>query len=484
MAPRTPAQKAAYAAAARKRYAENRDDERLRKFIARIKKSESYRPQLATLESLGIDLETVNEIRSEAGFGPISNTTIRGRGPVESRLYRDAIRDKKVSSSRVIASVIPEIRLPANTGPERTVVTHESAGDPMTTLVDIDYLFHCIRKKVTSVKKLKDARNNMERVLSLMGYSGKGSIIPFVNRFDELKKTVEQLKQKNGGEYADASRLEFIYPFSTGLQRGFCTAYVAQLKPEVATKISAWFDVISGKNKGDREIRLANALLPDWDTEVRPVLKMYMEDPATPVDMKAIVALYTQMGGVLRPGTGTDLVISNDVAAAKADKERNYIVFAGDRVTAVLNDHKMGVSRGREQLRRGSSIILETGPGERKWGDVDPAKIGAWLREAAKGKLKLFPLAATRLKLNALLKKLFPAFVFGKGENKSGLNILRKSYETAVYAAGDIDKIARSSYVLAHSVSTALTMYAKDARGGKGGADKLEAALKKVGVAG
>jgi putative IMPACT (imprinted ancient) family translation regulator len=38
MAPRTPAQKASYAAAARKRYAENRDDERLRKFIARIKK--------------------------------------------------------------------------------------------------------------------------------------------------------------------------------------------------------------------------------------------------------------------------------------------------------------------------------------------------------------------------------------------------------------------------------------------------------------
>lgn len=478
---RTDSQRAARAAAARAKYHENRDDERLRKFIARVKANASYRPQLRTLESLGIDLVTVNQLRNDFGHPPIEAGAVRGRGLAEARLLRDEIRKKAVDADRVRASVVPSIKITKD-GPARVRIEHQHGEDPMKTVVDIPYYFSCLGKKILSSRKLNEIRNSMTRVLEELGYPGKGSIIPYVNDFERLKGVIMKMKTKAGGEYAPSSRLSLLHPFSSGLQRDFCKAYAMQLDPDTARAISSLYDVLDAQIKRSRRERQDS--FPDWMTEARPILKDGITNPEYPLEIRILLAASTQLGGVLRPGTAMDLELTHDMAVARAGTESNWLVLEpNNRTSLVLNAHKTGISLGRAELGRGASIVLHLDDRSPTYADIPPATIGGWLRELVArnpGKSLLFVRSTWLKKVNAVMRELFPSYVTEKrGENSSGLNVLRKSYESWVYPRGDIKEIARSSYVHGHSITTATDFYVKS---GKKAPASLKDELNKLGL--
>lgn len=454
--PRTPEQKAKAAEAARRRYAADREGEAMRKLLARIKRQD-YRPQLRTLEALGITLDEINKIREDYGLDPILSTTVRGRGVGIAKATREALAKERVDVDRVRASVIPTITVVRQSSsppaPARTQVRVVTDADPRKTMVDIDYMRSAHAKNISNPKKLNDVIKNMTRVLTALGYKGTGSIVPFIRGFERFKTAIETLRRENGGEYALASRLAHIHPFSAVLKKETAPALIAQLPKKTSELIQTFYDSVNADVQQESADRLSNAQLPDWNRDVRGPVAKFIADTSNPLEQRALMAVMTQLGGVPRTGTFFDLHVAKSMAEA-SDENKNYVVLSRGQVTIVSNDHKRGVSRGRVA---GKSITVYLDKRSKKWGDVEPAEIGKWIRELilADSSGLLFRFERSRKAFFGIISKIIPAI------QKQHVNTLRKSYETWIQNNGDLELIKRATEVMAHTVSTARTKYAQ-----------------------
>lgn len=431
--------KAKRAAAARANYKANREAEQLRKFLFRISKGAI--PTFSSMTKFGLDLGMINAIRKDYDLGALKPELVKGYKKEKQQI----IASNKRSKTDILNSVVTNIEIPEKA--HEMSIKHKSMIDDPDTKVTLKYYLECLSTKVVS-RSLNNYKRYLTMILEYFGYEEENSIIPILKQYDNVKDYIEnkavQLSGPNKGKpYQPVTKKLFWQSISTGLVKDYCIAYSSQMPDGIAKK---YITTTALKNSKDQERRRAetqnqNLKLDEWETKIQPLAKDFINNENTSTLDKALIQVYTQLGGVPRTSTFLNLHKVDDMKSA-SNKNKNYIVIKKEKdtteCTIISNVHKTGIN---ENKTGGMSIVLALHKKHKQ--------VMKNLLELAKGNDMVFQIKQD------YLNKLFQR-VFGMTNQK-----LRKINETYIQNKGSLDDIILASYVNGHTIATARAYYAK-----------------------
>jgi hypothetical protein len=308
---------------AKAKYHENETAEHLRKFIYRLKNGAI--PTYKSLEKFNINLQKINEIRSEGNLPPIEKKDIKG--------------------------AVIELELEPEPEPVK-----RGRGRPRQKIIyDIGtYISELGRVKVTP-----NSQETYERMLTFLlselGYTS-GSIVPYLNKnFKHIQDVINKMEQKrNEGELYSLGSKKIIYQsVSSGLYKNI----LPEFQKQMGVKATKWWNqeaaiIVSDVRQEQRDKTIINEpIINNWNDYKNKAVK-FINDHNNSLEDRTFIQVYTLLGGVPRTNTFLNInVVKNKNEATDPDK--NYYITTTK--TLISNNHKNGINDGKEN---GKSIIV------------------------------------------------------------------------------------------------------------------------------
>jgi hypothetical protein len=413
---------------AKAKYHENENAEQFRKLVYRLKNGAI--PTFNSMEKFNIDLNKINEIRSDAKLPPLEKKDIRG---IIKEKYNNIVNVTKLTE----VTNQPEIIIqPVKRGRGRI--------PKQKIIFDIEtYISELGKLKITP-----NSQETYERMLSFLleelGYTG-GSIVPYLNKnFKHIQEVINKMQQRrNEGELYSLGSKKIIYQ---SVSSGLYKSAIPEFEKQMGKRAAKWWNfqteiIVADVREQQREKTIINEpITNNWNDYKNKAIK-FINDHNQSLEDRTFIQVYTLLGGVPRTNTFLNIhVVKNKNEATDPDK--NYYITTTK--TLISNNHKNGINDGKEN---GKAIIIN---------------------------LKTYPQI---LKNIESLSKSYN-IIFNMSQNTASMlftnimNInnrdLRKLYTTHVYnlpADKAQSAIKQEAKIQAHSIDTAKSVY-KMRRGG------------------
>lgn len=411
---------------AKAKYHENENYEQFRKFVYRIKKGSAV--TFNSMEKFNIDLNKINEIRSEVQLPPLEKKDIRG---LIKEKYNNIVVQK-------LTEVEPEVIIqPIKRGRGRIP-------KPKMIFTIENYIQELGKLKITG-----SSQETYERMLTFLlnelGYTG-GSIVPYLNKnFKHIQEVINKMEQKrNPGElYSLGSKKIFYQAVGSGLYK----SALPEFEKQMGVKATKWWNqeaaLITADDRAQQRDKtiIEEPLKNNWNDYKNVAIK-YINDNNNNLQDRTFIQVYTMLGGVPRTNTFLNIHVVKNKNEAN-DNNKNYYITSTKQL--ISNNHKTGLNDGKEG---GQAIVIN---------------------------LKSYPQI---LKNIELLTKSYNV-LFKMSQNTASMlftnimNItnrdLRKLYTTYVYTQPNEKSknlIAKEAKIQAHTIDTAKSIYTIKRRNG------------------
>lgn len=429
-----------------------------RTFLYRIRKG--TKPNVASMKKYKVTLSEVNKIRAEARLEPLVESMLNGYQKEYDAVVND-YRSKNITESDVVNDVVPAVKV-VNAVPkpkEQPTQVKEVDEREMRVITISDY-----RQLLLETGRDPKTVNNsiINKLIDILAtaygnnWSIDDDIVAPLKKTKKISDAIYSLRQRNGEKYATYS--QYFYAISTGMYDGKLGAVKPFMRrfsqKEIDFYNSSFSTLQTSENK--KKASLPNKgrkkETPDWKV-IQPNISKYILDENTSLQDRCIASIYSgRLGGVPRANTFTNLHI---VEAMKdvTSLQKNYIVMArnGLSCTLVSHTHKTGVSTESKRKKGGRALIIKLHENNNSFFNGLRTRLQRLKQQSENNML----FKVDRNYVTKVLKK-----ASGGYDNQQ----MRRAYETSVHMEPkpSIAKIARTAYIHAHSIRTAINNYVED----------------------